>query len=446
MNNDATAELVQSPEMPSPQTDDKRYRRLGLFVLFMLVGVFGVWSAYAPLESAIAATGKVIVASNNRTVQHLEGGIIKSIHVRDGEQVKQGDVLMELETAQAASQLQIIESSYFYALAMEARLIAERSKSSSISFSSEFNTARGLPYAGFMDNQRREFYARQSSLASDASMLNDRIHQANQQISGLAATVKSKETLLETYKDEVKELEVLYAQQLIDKLRLRDAKRQMYLTQSELDVAKAEVSRIQSQIRETTTQIEGNEKRFQKELLDKLSSTQAQLADSKARMLGLQDLMARTKITSPVDGVVVNLGIHTIGGVIAGGKPIMDIVPSDEPLIVEARIMAADRTNAHVGLKAEVQFPSFAHIKTLKEVEGEVVSIAADAVESEQRELYYLAKIKITPKGTAELYRNKLSLQPGIPASIMIIVAKRTFADYLIHPFKMMFRKSLNEQ
>jgi membrane fusion protein, epimerase transport system len=446
MNNIVDADIVSTPEIVSPRTDDKVYHRLGWGVLISLVGVFGVWATFAPLESAIPASGKVIVASNNRVIQHMEGGIVKSILVQDGQGVKTGDVLIELDETQALAQLRVVEASYYHALALQARLSAERNHAASISFSPEFYSGTGVTYANETTNQQREFESRKKSLSDDIMILTQRHDQLQYQIEGLKSTVKSKEALLRTYEEETKELETLFKQQLIDKLRLRDAQRQLFITQSDISNAQSEISRALSQISEVNAQIASANETFMKKVLEDLSNTQTQLADSRARLMGLQDLVKRGKIVAPSDGVVTALSIHTIGGVISPSKPIMEIVPSGEGLIIEANVVASDITNIHDGLNADVQFAGFAHVKELKEVKGEIIHIGADAVEDDHHNLHYPVKIRITKEGEVELAKHKLTLQPGMPASVMIVVAKRTFADYLIHPFKQMVRASLNEQ
>lgn len=445
-NNVVDADLITSNEPISPKTDDTAYHRLGWGVLLLFVGIFSIWSFFAPLESAVPAVGKVIVSSNNRIIQHLEGGIVKEILVQDGTSVKRGDVLLILDQTQALAQLKTVEAAYYHALALQARLIAERNHAGSINFSPEFNSGNGLSYTNEVNNQRREFETRKQSLEDDVLVLTQRLDQLQYQIEGLKSTIEGKEALIITYKEETKELETLFKQQLIDKLRLRDAQRQLVLTESEKSNAQAEVNRVTAQIREVKAQIASAKETFMKNVLAELSDTQNRLADARARIEGLKDVVERSKITSPSDGIVTALEIHTVGGIVTAGKPIMEIVPSSDNLIIEATLAASEITNIHVGLKADVQFPGFAHIKALKEVKGEVIHIGADAIEDQNHNLLYPVKIRITEGGKQELARNKLVLQSGMPANIMIVVAKRTFADYLIHPFKQLIRASFNEQ
>jgi epimerase transport system membrane fusion protein len=441
-------QLVTPEVVPAPQTDDRHYRRLGLIVLGVLIGVFGIWGSFAPLSSALPASGKVSVASSNRIVQHLEGGITKEILVKDGDSVTVGQNLIELDATQANAQLQIILAQYYENLGLEARLIAERDGKNSVVFSSEMDKMQSLSARSMiMESQRREFNARSQQLIGEKQVLSERIAQLHDQIDGLKAIASSKSALSASYNDEIKEWEVLYAQQLIDKMRLRDIKREKVRTDGEIANTKADIARANGQINEIQAQIMSQKQTFMKDVVAELSTVQAKLSDSRARRLALQDILNRTKITAPVAGIVTNLQIHTIGGVITPGKPILEIVPEGEALIIEGKVAATDIANVRVGLKAEIRFPGFSHIKSLDIVMGEVIQIAPDAIVDEAtKALYYPAKIRVTAEGQKELLRNHLTIQPGIPADVMIVVASRTFMDYMIHPFKNMFAKAFNEQ
>lgn len=441
-------QLVSPETLPTPQTEDRYYRRLGLIVLGLLVGVFGIWGSFAPLSSALPASGKVSVASSNRIIQHFEGGIVKAILVKDGDSVVVGQKLIELDDTQANAQLQIILAQFFENLGLESRLIAERDGKGSVVFSPEID---GMSSAAartmITEAQRREFNARSQQLIDEKRILSERIEQYNSQIQGLEAIVQSKTSLSRSYEDEIKEWEILYAQQLIDKMRLRDIKREKVRTDGDIANAKSEIARARGQISEIKAQMIAQRQNFTKEVVAQLSEVQARLADNRARLAALQDAMNRTKMIAPVAGIVTNLQVHTVGGVIPSGKPILEIVPEGEALIIEGKVAATDIASIRLGLKAEIRFPGFAHIKSLNTVMGEVIHIAPDVIVDEASKMsYYPVKIRVTPEGQAELLKNHLSIQPGIPADAMIVTASRTFLDYMIHPFKSMFTRAFNEQ
>lgn len=441
-------ELMGQGAAPAPETDDRRYRRLGWIVLGLLIGVFGIWGSLAPLSSAVPAPGKVIVASNNRVIQHLEGGIVKDILVRDGDSVSQGQKLIELDTTQAKAQLEIAQGKFFENLALESRLIAERDGLGSIIFSDELAPMEeSLSKTVLLDGQRREFQTRRQELLDQKMVLQQRIEQLKNQIQGLDAVISSKMALSSSYSEEIKEWEVLYKEQLIDKIKLRDIKREKVRVDGEIANAKAEILRARAQIAEMNAQITAQKQSFATQVASDLRQTQMELSDLRSRISALKDTLTRTTIVSPVSGIVTSLKIHTIGGVIPSGQPILEIVPNNEPLIIEGKVAANEVTNVHVGLETEIRFPNFAHVKSLNVVEGKVIFVAPDAVLEEQTQtLYYPVKIQITSDGSEELRKNKLTLQSGMPADTMIIVGSRTFVDYMIKPFQQMFAKAFNEE
>ena len=448
MSLENTQQLVTPQAPPVPQTDDKTYRRLGWIVLGSFVGIFGIWASFAPLSSAVPASGKVIVASKNQIIQHLEGGIIKSILVGDGDSVKANQPLIELDATQSRAQLDISLAQYYEENALEARLIAERDDASAITFASDLlsmeNTATKTM---IVEGQKREFDARKRQLIEEKNIYLQRIEQLRSQITGLEAIVESKSDLSRSYKDEIAEWEVLYKQQLIDKMRLRDIQREKMRIDGDIANAKSDIARSRAQISENNAQILNQRQTFYKEVVAELRDAQTKLADLRARISALQDTLKRTILLAPLEGVVTNLEVHTVGGIIPPGRPIMEIVPNGQPLIIEGKVAASDAINVYNELKAEIRFPSFAHIKSLNVVEGEVIFIAPDAVVDEKTQvLFYPVKVQVTGEGKRELQKNHLVLQAGMPADVMIIVKSRTFADYLIEPLKNIARKAFNEQ
>lgn len=436
-----------TPTPAVPETEDRRYRRIGIIVLIVLVLVVGVWGSLAPLSSAVPAPGKVSVASSNRIVQHFEGGIVKAILIKDGDTVRPGQSLIELDTTRADAELRVALAQYTETLAQEARLVAERDSKPSIAFPAELDElCRTFECASLTQAQTNEFNARSRYLQGEKEMLSQRIEQLRNQAKGLQEIIRANTRLSESYAQEIKEWKILFEQQLTDKVRLREIERQKIKTDGDIANARSEITRVEGQISELQTQILTQRQGFYKEVTERLSEVQTRISDLRSRITALRDTLTRTRITSPVGGTVTNLKIHTIGGIIPSAQPILEIVPTGERLIIEGRVSATEIANIRPALQAEIRFPGFTHIKSLNIVEGEVIHIAPDAVIDETTGiLFYPVKIAVTPEGSAELARNRLSLQPGIPADVMIVTGSRTMLDYLIHPLKMMFAKSFNE-
>ncbi len=442
------AQLVSPQKISPPQTDDRQYRRLGWIVLGLFVGIFVIWGSLAPLSSSVSAPGKVIVASNNRVIQHLEGGIVKAILVKDGDIVALHQPLMELDTTQAKAQLGIAHAKFYEDLALESRLIAERDNADGISFSNELSEMEeSLAKTTLIEGQRREFQARRQELADQKMVFMQRIEQLQSQIQGLEAIISSKSSLTLSYAEEIKEWEVLYKEQLIDKMKLRDIKREKMRTDGDIANAKADISRAKAQIAEMNAQIIAQKQTFYKEVARELRETQMELSDLRARIAALKDTLKRTLLIAPVAGVVTNSKLHTIGGVIPAGQPIMEIVPRGEPLVIEGKVAANEVTSVNVGLETEIRFPSFSHMKSLDIIKGKVIFVAPDAITEEKTQvMYYPVKMQITPEGEEELLKNHLTLQAGMPADTMIVIGSRTFVDYMVKPLRSMFDKAFNEQ
>jgi len=432
----------------TPPIDDRYYRRLGWIVLGSFVAIFVIWGSFAPLNSSVSATGKVIVASNNRIIQHLEGGIVKAIFVKDGDIVTKNRPLIELDSTQAKAQLGAAQGKFYQDLALESRLIAERDNATYITFSPELDEMeQSVTKTIMLEGERREFQTRRGELAEQKIVLLQRILQLQSQIQGLSATINAKTALSSSYNEEVKEWEELYKEQLIDKIKLREVKRQKIMTEGELANAKADVARAKGQIGEMNAQIIAQQQTFYKEVAKELRETQVELTDLRARISALKDTLRRTLLRAPVAGIVTSSKLHTIGGVISEGQPIMEIVPWNEPLVIEGKVAANEISRVHVGLTTEIRFPNFSHIKSLDIIQGRVIFVAPDAIVEEKTQgLYYPVKIQITQEGEVQLQKHHLIIQAGIPADTMIVIEGRTFVDYMIKPLKRMFDNAFNEE
>lgn len=444
----STQQLITPQQACTPQTDDRYYRRLGWIILGSFVGIFGVWASFAPLSGAVPAPGKVIVASKNQIIQHLEGGIVKSILVNDGDRVKAAQPLIEFDSTHSQAQLDIALVQYFEALALAARLIAERDNAMGVLFPSEVLSMKDTAAMQMIiEGQKREFSARKQQNEEEKNIYMQRIEQLHSQIMGLESIVKSKKELSRSYSEEVKEWEVLYQQQFIDKMRLRDIQRDKMRIDGDIANAHSEIARSKAQINENRAQILNRRQTFVKDVVAELSGVQTKLSDLRARISALEDTLNRTVAIAPQSGIVTNLQVHTVGGVVQPGHPMMEIVPDNQPLIVEGKVAANDAVNVHSDLTAEIRFPSFAHVKSLNAIEGKVIFLAPDAMLDDKGEfLYYPVKVQVTREGIKELQKNHLALQAGMPADVMIVTQSRTFAEYLIQPLKSMFAKAFNEQ
>jgi len=427
-------------EAKMPSSNTAPAITFGLAVVFIVFGVIGGWMYYAPLDSSSVAIGKVSAGSAKKTVQHLDGGIIKKIYVKDGDSVKKGDILIELEDIQLKETLNSLESQYQDALALLNRLEAQRDNRKDILFSKEIKNK------SLIETQKNIFYTTEKSLKDEKIITQNRIRQIKKQIGSLNALIESRKRRLGLIRKEMREQRVLFEEQLVDKLKLQELEKEESDIEGDISSKLADIARLREQISELQTQQLLREKKFKEETLEKLVQTKTKIADLKSRIVSTKDKLNRTKILAPTSGVIVGLKKHTIGGVIGRGEEILEIVPKESKLIVIAQVKTTDIDRVKVGQFADLMFPAF-NMRKIHIIEGRVINISADSfIDKATRQPYYEAKIELTKSGEEELKKHGFTLVSGMPATVMIKLEKRTALDYLIKPFKDMVIKGFNEE
>ncbi len=416
-------------------------KRVGFIIFFLVFGVFGIWATFAPLKGAAHAPGIVTVKSNKKLVQHLEGGIVSIILVQNGDLVRAGDPLLILDDTQAAAQLAIVRSQYIALKIREARLLAERDGLDTVAYPRELAQSDAFAREEIAA-QNEIFKARRASNEGEKDVLEQRIGQLESRAEGLIALKASKEQLSRSYAEELEDIRALLNQGFSDKSKLRAIERNYEMMAGEASELVANISSIEVQIGETRLQIIQLDRAFRNEVVNELSDTQTRLKDADERMIALQDIVSRTVIRSPTDGVVTGMQVHTVGGVIPPANPIAEIVPQTEELIVEARIAVIDIDRVRVGQEATIRFSSFT--SAVPTIFGKVIHISADTFNDRNTGApFYQARIEVTPEGMAEL--GDLTLVPGMPAEAFIATGSRTFLQYAFKPFTNALARSLIE-
>lgn len=422
--------------------DDRPTRRIGYLIVLATFGLFGGWAALAPLDSAALAPGVVTVKSYRKTVQHLEGGIVRELRVRDGDQVKAGDVLLVLDNTQARAEAEMMRSQLIAALALEGRLIAERD-------------ALPAPVAGPLldsndprareaqESEARIFLARRSALQGEIALQEKTIQQIRVQIGGNRAIRAEKERLIPGYDNEIASLDDLLKQGYVDSQRLQERQRDLGNMKAQLAELRADSARAEQQIAEAQLKILQLNKAFASEVVEQLGETRTRIYDLRERLAAVQDRDKRTEVRAPEAGMVMGLSVHTLGGVISPGTPLMDIVPANEELIVEAQISPVDIDRIGVGTLANIRFSAFKS-STTPVIEGQLVQVSADRlVNKDTGTAYYLGRVALTDNGRQAL--GQLSLLPGMPAEVLINTGARTLLQYLLQPASNAFARSLIE-
>lgn len=426
------------------KVDDAPVRRLGFIILFVVFGIGGGWAALAPLDSAVYASGQVAVESYRKTVQHLEGGIVREVRVHDGEDVKAGDVLLVLDPTQTSSELEAVRSQLVAAQAQEARLIAERDDADDVVFKDSDLSTADKRVQEARASERQIFIAGRDARRGEVNVLKNRAAELEQQIRGYNEVIASKESLAKSYASEIKDLTGLLKEGFVSNERLRDQERNLSRLQAEIADHRSSIARVKVQIGETRLQILQATQKFKSDVASKLADAQSRVYEARERLAALQDRFNRTEVKAPVNGMVMGLAVHTIGGVVQPGTNLLDIVPDAAKLIVETHIEPKDIDRVELGSKAEVRFSAFSHATT-PIIEGELIYVSADRLTNERDGApYYLGRVKLTDQGAKDLGNRELV--PGMPADVLINTGSRTMLQYLLKPARNAMARSMIEE
>ena len=435
--------LINNTTVTTLSTNDRPVRNIGAAIVLATFGIFGIWAFFAPMDSSALAPGVVVVKSHRKTVQHLDGGIVAKILTKDGAIVTEGQPLLMLDDAQIKAQLEIARGQNITLAAQVARLRAERDQLNKIDYPEILNDASDPRTTEAKSAENNVFNSQKSSHEGEIAVLNQRISQISSKIHGLQGQIDSKKQLVASYAEEIHDLKELLAEGFADKQRLRELERNHAMQTGEIAQLNAEIATNQMLISETRLQILQVQKQFQEEVAGKLSEAQAQLNDANERVTATKDKLERVVIKAPASGMVLGLAAHTENGVITPGHPILDIVPQDAELVIEAQVSPMDIDRVTVGLQAEVRFSAFKQSKTPK-MEGKVINISPDRfVDEKTGNPYYLARVELIPESKKKL--GDLQLLPGMPAEVLIKTGERTLFQYLAQPATNFFARSFIE-
>ncbi len=431
--------LFREETLPSPlEAFTRRARRsklLGTIVILLFFGCFGAWAAVARLSSAAVAPGRVTVQGNVKTVQHLEGGIVSEILVKEGDLVHAGQLLIRLDPTRARASRDTLKSQYLAALALEARLIAERDDAKEISFPQILKDAAETDPVNMrlMKAQVEIFEARRATVEGQVAILNQQITQKQDEINGLMQEVKAEERQSELIAEETAAVKSLYEQHLETKPRLLALLRQQADLQGSRGAHLAQMAQLKEATGELRLRILDIQNQRLNSVVGDLRDAQVQIADLKDRLAAAEDVLTRTDIRAPVSGIVMGMKAFTVHGVIEPGADVMEIVPQDQKLIVEAMLSPLDIDKVHEGLEAEVRLTGL-NRRTTPTFEGKVTYVSADRFDDPKnpQQSYYKTYVQIDPQEVVKVAG--VALYPGMPTEVMIITGKRTPLDYLLSP------------
>lgn len=431
--------LDASPEI---EASKQRLITVGFLIVILGFGGLGAWAALAPLRSASVAPGFVKVASERKTVQHLEGGIVKEILVQDGDEVTAGQVLLRLDDMAARSRVELLQGKHDSLTVTLARLQAEREGLKSIAFPPEFDARRTQERVSrLIAGEEEVFRTRRAKLDGQMNILRQRLSQFDEQVQGLQLQIKSTTTQLALVAEETDAAEFLLKKGVYEKPKYLALKRTTAKLEGEKGAHQSKIAEIKEQAAEVKLRIIDIEKKWDEEINAELQRVRTELFDTEERLRAAVNTLERTDITAPQHGTVVALAVHTIGGVIKAGGPILDIVPRDDSLIVEARIRPEDIDIVHEGLPAEVRLTAF-NYRSTPTFQGRLAHLSADRlVDQSGNRPYYVAKVELDPESV-----KGFDLYPGMPAEVYLLTGERTTLQYILKPIVDSMHRGLLEQ
>jgi HlyD family secretion protein len=416
----------------------------GLLVFLIFVVGFGAWAGWAPLAEASVAPGVIKVEGSRRTIQHLEGGIVREILVRDGAKVKAGEVIARLDAIQSDSALETQRAQRWALLAQDARLEAELNSARQISFPAELLASADPRATEVVNGQRALFEARQANLNSQVQVLQARVDQQTAVIAGAHGQLSATRQQLVLSKQEEQMRRGLVSQGLGRLPELLALQRAVASLEGTIEDLNGQIERANASIAEERQQIQATiNQRLQESATDR-RDIRAKLAETEEKLRAAADVATRREIVAPENGTLVNQKVFTVGAVLKPGDPIFDLIPEQDRLVAEVNIQPTDIDVVYPGLRSEVRLPAFKQ-RLVPYLHGHVTWVAADVTVNEQtRQQYYKAYVLIEPDQLARL--PKVFLVPGMPVEAHIQIGQRTFFRYITQPLRDSFTRAFREQ
>lgn len=421
----------------------------GLAVMALFFGGFGAFAALAPLSGAVVAQGVIKVEGNRQAVQHPDGGVVRELNVREGDRVEKDQVLIRLDTVAAQARVATLQAERDALKALEARHLAERSGASEPAFDAALTRRRDAPsVAEAMANQTAVFRERKRQFEAETDVRRQKIRQLDEQIKGYRTEIDGLDRQLALIQDELAGVREIYQKGFAPKTRLVSLERTEAQLTSDRGSKRAAIAGAEQQIGETDLAIVAAGQTRTTETVQGLRDAQGRLTELEPKLLSAREVLERTTIRSPSEGNVVGLTAFTIGGVIAAGSRVLDVVPSRKELLIEARIPPENIDEVAAGMKAEVRFTGVAQ-KRRPIATGRLATVSADRIDeagtkvSGASEGHYVAQVKLDPN---DLAARRVTLQAGMPAQVVVSTHPRTMLDYLVAPLSDQIERVFREE
>lgn len=420
---------------------DKTARSVGYFIFVLIFLGLGTWAGCAPMENAAVAPGSVQVEGDSKVVQHLEGGIVREILVASGDYVQKGQDLIQFDRTQLSAQLSIEQGQYWSRRAILDRLISERDRLQTISFSQWLVEIHDERAQTVMENEKILFNARLADREAELAVLQQQCNIYESQVNGIEAALKAREKVAFSLEEEIIDLRALLEEGYVDKQRLRQLERTLANTLGEISELEERAAGTRVAIEETQLRAVQLDKRFIKQVVDEITVVQEQVYDLKQRINVITDRLQRTVVKAPLAGIVVEVNPNTLGAVVGPGEDLVTMVPDSDRLIIDVHLSPLDIDRLSVGQDAEVKFSVFKDAYTIT---GTLVKLSADSVRDDVTgEMFFRGKVRLHDNDMRLLGGEKLV--PGMPAEVRIKTGTSTFLSYITSPLERMMDNSLIE-
>ena len=442
-NNSRPSKEIRPAAPPPDVAELRRPLAIGLAISGLIVVAIFVWGSIATLSGAVVANGMVVVDGSSKRIQPLQAGVIGEILVKDGSYVSAGDLLVKLDDTQARASLGIVTSQLTELLGRKVRLAAERDDRDDLEFPLGF-TASDPEAERVASGERRLFHARLISANGRKEQLGEQIKQDEEEIKGLTLQNSAKSRELTLIGDELSRVDALYKRNLVPVTRVLSLQRDEARIQGEVGTLIAQIAKTRGQIVETRLQITAIDQNRFSDAQKELRESEGRIAELQERKIAAEDQLRRVELRAPIDGIIHELSVHTVGGVVNPAEQLMLVVPSSDSLSVEVRVPSSDIDQLKIGRRGILRFTAF-NQRTTPEVKGVLTRLSPDAVrDKDTGQFYYTARI--TPdNGDLALLADK-KLVPGMPAEAFIETSSRTALSYLTKPLTDQFERAFRER
>ena len=423
----------------------RRLNIVGLIGIALMVGGIGSWAATSELSGAVVGPGTIVVESNVKKVQHPSGGVVGEILVKDGSQVEAGQLLMRLDETVTRATLGVVRSQLDEFTARQARLNAENEDREEATFPESLLVRASEPAVALaLESERRLMESRRAAREGQRAQLRERIGQTREEIAGLNGQREAKDRELALIREELTGVGELYKKNLVSIQRIMQLRREETRVSGERNQLVTDGARAKAKISEIELQILQLDQDFRTQVLRDLREAQGKIAELTERVVAAEDMLKRVDIRAPQRGVVYQMSIHTVGGVVSPGETTMLIVPRSDELVVEAKIAPPDIDQVSIASATLVRVLA-GNQRTTPQLQGEVTWVAADLTKDQQTgQSHYLVRVTLPASEVAKL--ETLKLVPGMPAEVFVQTGERTALEYLMKPLREQIARTFIER